>query len=205
MSRSYFDFLSLGDVIPGIHIQADYSTPFNFTGQIVPGYRTKKALLLKEPSLALLLVQKEAQSRGLSLKIFDGYRPIKAVTFFRQWALLSEDNFENKALYYPHLSRGELFNNGFLASESTHSRGVAVDLTFVEISSGLELDMGSRFDYFDCISNTDSPLITSFQRDNRYLLKQMMEKYGFSNFSKEWWHYTFTEIISSDAYDFDIE
>lgn len=204
MSRS--DFISLADSYPDIKIQADYSTEENFTGQIVPGYKARKAFLAKVPAKALSEVQKDAKSRGLSLKVFDGYRPVKAVKFFLEWSHLPEDNFELKEIYYPKYSRHELFQNGFLSERSSHSRGCTVDLTLVDDVLGKELDMGSRFDYFDAISNTDSSLISAQQMQNRLLLKSLMEAHGFKNYIKEWWHYTYRpEPYPDQTFDFDIE
>ncbi len=204
MSRN--DFISLSDVYPDIKIQADYSTEENFTGQIVPGYKAMKAMLANVPAKALSEVQKDARSRGLCLKIFDGYRPVKAVKFFLEWSNLPEENPELKEIYYPKYSRIELFQNGFLSEKSSHSRGCTVDLTLIDDVLGTELDMGSRFDYFDSISHTDSPLISTHQMQNRLLLKSLMEAHGFKNYSKEWWHYTYRpEPYPDQTFDFDIE
>lgn len=204
MSRT--DFISLADAYPDIKIQADYSTEENFTGQIVPGYKSRKAYLARVPAEALSLVQKDAKSRGLGLKVFDAYRPVKAVKFFLEWSNLPEDDFELKEIYYPKYSRLELFQNGFLSERSSHSRGCTVDLTLVDDVLGIELDMGSRFDYFDSISHTDSPLISVHQMQNRLLLKSLMEAHSFKNYSKEWWHYTYRpEPFPDQTFDFDIE
>lgn len=204
MSRK--DFISLADVYPDIKIQADYSSEENFTGQIVPGYKARKALLASVPARALSEVQKDAKSRGLCLKVFDAYRPAKAVKFFLEWSNLPESNTELKEIYYPKYSRLELFQNGFLSERSSHSRGCTVDLTLIDDVLGTELDMGSRFDYFDTISHTDSPLISAHQMQNRLMLKSLMEAHGFKNYSKEWWHYTYRpEPYPDQAFDFDIE
>lgn len=199
------DFVSLINVCPEILIQADYATVENFTGEIIPGYKSVKALLAHTPALALSQVQKKALSLGYSLKIFDAYRPVKAVRFFLEWSQRVEDNLPLKEKYYPKYSRNELFKEGYLSERSSHSRGCTVDLTLVDKKTGKDLEMGSRFDYFDSVSNTDSPLINSIQRKNRQLLKSLMEEHGFKNYIQEWWHFTYRPEPFPDQYfDFDI-
>lgn len=206
MAKNHPDFVSLSELCPSIKIQASYSTYNNFTGQIVDGYKAQKAYMAKRPAQALCEVQKIALEKDLSLKIFDGYRPVKAVNFFLGWAKKDEDNLEIKRLYYPKFNRLELFERGFIAKRSTHSRGSAVDLTLFDIKTGKDLDMGSGFDFFDEISQTESPLITVEQQKNRNLLKDLMESKGFKNFSQEWWHFSFKEEPFPDqSFDFDIE
>lgn len=206
MNKIHPEFISLTEVCPDIVIQMDYSTTENFTGGIVPGYKVARAYMARPSALALGIVQKEALLRGLSLKVFDAYRPVKAVTYFQEWAQQAETNPEVKARYYPTFSRLELFEKEFIAKQSSHSRGSAVDLTLMDLKSGEELDMGSIFDYFHEVSHTDSPLITGQQRENRVLLKELMAVAGFRNFFQEWWHFSLRpEPFPNQAFDFDIE
>ncbi|HXH76406.1 MAG TPA: M15 family metallopeptidase [Bacteriovoracaceae bacterium] len=206
MSAYPLDFVSLSDICTGLMIAASYATPQNFTGEVVHGYKAPKALMAKEPSLAICKVQSKAMGLGYKLKIFDAYRPAKAVAFFQEWALRPEINPHLKERYYPSFSRKELFDQGYIAKQSSHSRGSAVDLTLVDASSGKELDMGSDFDYFDTISNTDSSKITEDQRKNRKILKMLMEAEGFQNYSQEWWHFSFkAEPFPGQYFDFDVE
>ena len=199
-------FISLEEVCPGIKIQASYSSSDNFTGEVVAGYKAKKSYLARESALALCEVQKSALEKGLGLKVFDGYRPVKAVQFFMTWAKKPETNPQLKELYYPKFSRMELFEAGYIAKQSSHSRGSAVDLTLYNPVTGKDLDMGSGFDYFDDISNTESPKVTEAQMANRMLLKNLMESQGFKNYSQEWWHYSFRpEPYPNRSFDFDIE
>jgi D-alanyl-D-alanine dipeptidase len=131
---------------------------------------------------------------------------VKAVSFFQAWAQKPETNAEIKEHYYPGFTRLQLFEQGYIAKQSSHSRGSAVDLTLVEMESGRSLDMGSAFDYFDDLSNTDSPKVTDEQKKNRMILKELMEGKGFKNFSQEWWHYSFRPEPYPDQYfDFDVE
>jgi D-alanyl-D-alanine dipeptidase len=198
-------FVDLKTFCPGVIVQMNYATTDNFTGEVVPGYRAQKALLAKEAAELLANVQKEALSSGLSLKIFDSYRPKKAVQFFIEWAEKRESNPELKQLYYPRYTRKEILDNGFIARQSSHSRGSAVDLTLVDLKTGNELDMGTIFDYFDEASHTDSAKVDYEQKKNRQILKSMMESAGFSNFRQEWWHYSLRPGPYPDQYfDFDI-
>jgi len=206
MNKIHPEFISLSEACQGIRIQMDYSSIHNFTGQVVPGYKAQKAYMAKPSAEALGRVQKKALELGLSLKIFDAYRPVKAVSFFQDWAQLPETNPALKAIYYPGFSRIDLFEQGFIAKQSSHSRGSAVDLTLCDHHSGHDLDMGSAFDYFDVISHTDNDSISDEQIKNRRLLKSLMESEGFKNFFQEWWHFSLRpEPFPHDAFDFDIE
>jgi D-alanyl-D-alanine dipeptidase len=206
MAAIHPNFVSLSDICPDMKIMANYSKANNFTGVVVDGYKAQKAYLAKGPALALCEVQKVAQEKGFTLKIFDGYRPLKAVRFFVDWAKRPEDHPGMQELYYPKYTRQQLFQKGFISAQSSHSRGGTVDLTLVNMKTGKDLDMGSAFDYFDEISSTDSKLITEDQRVNRMLLKEMMEGKGFKNYHQEWWHYSFRpEPYPNEAFDFNVE
>lgn len=206
LSMSKADFISVADLCPSIIISADYATTNNFTGQIVPGYTTKKVLLARVAAESLARVQQSALTKKLSLKIFDGYRPVKAVNFFQDWAQLTEDDVERKNRFYPSYNRSELFEHGFIALKSSHSRGCAVDLTLVDLKTSQELDMGTEFDFFNDLSHTMNPEIKGVQHSNRMLLKELMEREGFRNYSKEWWHFSFKPEPYPDVlFDFDIQ
>ena len=200
------EFIDLTSVCADILIEASYATSNNFTGQIVPGYKKKMAILPKAPALALSEVQTKALNLGFTLKVFDAYRPVKAVAFFQDWAKRPEDNLSIKKIFYPSYSRQELFDSGFIALRSSHSRGCAIDLTLADSKTLKELDMGSCFDYFDTLSYTDSTEINEDQRKNRQLLKDLMEGCGFKNYYQEWWHYSFRpEPFPGQYFDFDVE
>ena len=199
-------FISLSELCPDMKIQASYAGVENFTGEIVPGYKAKKAFMAKVPAEALCRAYLAAKKRGLGIKIFDGYRPTKAVAFFQEWAKRPETNPRLKEFYYPKYTRLELFELGYIAKQSSHSRGSAVDLTLYDLSTGKDLDMGSAFDYFDDLSHTESSRITEKQKNNRQLLKELMEGEGFKNFSQEWWHYSFRpEPFPDQSFNFDVE
>lgn len=200
------DFVSVEEFCPQIIISADYATPVNFTGEVVEGYKAKKAYLARKTAEALSLVQKAALSQGFTLKVFDAYRPTQAVAFFQVWAKRPESNPSVKERFYPKFSRSQLFEKGFIAKKSSHSRGSAVDLTLVDLKTGVEMDMGAEFDYFDEISYTNAKAITENQRANRQFLKTLMENHGFKNFYQEWWHFSLkAEQFPDQYFDFNVE
>lgn len=198
-------FVNLADYCPGILVEMNYASANNFTGEIVPGYKSPKALLSKEAAEVLAIVHQAALVRGYNLKIFDSYRPVKAVQFFIDWAERAETNPHLKEIFYPSYTRKEILDNGFIARQSSHSRGSAIDLTLVDAKTLIEVDMGTCFDYFDELSHTDSSKTTREQKKNRDLLKKLMEGNGFTNFRQEWWHYSLRPGPYPDQlFDFDI-
>jgi D-alanyl-D-alanine dipeptidase len=199
------EFVKLSEFCPDVVLQMDYATMDNFTGLKVAGYNKVEAYLTKRAALALCEVNTLAMKTGMRLKIFDAYRPIKAVQFFKDWAQIPENNLELKKKYYPGFSRIQLFEQGYIAEKSSHSRGGTVDLTLVD-AVGAELDMGGIFDYFHEVSGTNYDKISSLQKQNRKLLLDLMTNAGFRNYDKEWWHFTFTdEVFPNTAFDFDVE
>ncbi len=204
MAFSDLEFVSVSEACPGIRVAASYATSDNFTGAVVPGYTAPIVLVSRALAQRLCLAQGEAEARGLGLKIFDGYRPVKAVAFFQEWARRPEDNLRLKERFYPEYTRSELFERGFISTRSSHSRGAAVDLTLV-MPTGEELDMGTEFDFFHERSFTNSPLITAAARDNRRRLEEVMSTAGFRNFPQEWWHFSLkTEPFPEQYFDFDV-
>ena len=202
---SHHNFVSLKELSPHLLIQADYARPHNFTGQIVPGYKAVKALLPAPVAEALLKAESLAFSRGLGLKIFDAYRPVKAVEFFQEWALLEESNMAIKEKFYPDFTRHQLFEKGFIARQSIHSQGMAIDLTLYDLDTKNELDMGTIFDFFGDRSYTNSSDLFPNQRENRRLLVEIMESQKFKNYHMEWWHFTYLGIpLPNHYFDFDI-
>jgi zinc D-Ala-D-Ala dipeptidase len=198
-------FVYLSQHCPTILIGANYATSDNFTGEVVAGYRRVEAVFSKKGADALCRVQAEAAKQGLNLKIFDAYRPVKAVSFFQDWGKRPGDVPEMKERYYPHYTKAQLFELGYIALRSSHSRGSAVDLTLVD-AQGQELDMGTVFDFFHEHSHTESTGVTAAQLKNRRLLGELMSKQGFKNYHKEWWHFSLIEeAFPGRSFDFDIE
>jgi D-alanyl-D-alanine dipeptidase len=182
----------LGSVDDSIAIDIRYAGENNFMGSRIEGYLAPRCLLSEQAVSALLDVQRELRSRGLGLLVFDCYRPQRAVDHFVQWAGESSDE-RTKADYYPKLDKSRLIELGYIAARSGHSRGSTIDLTLIERiddSKWTPMDMGTEFDFFDSSSNTESNDVTQIQRQNRFRLRDAMERGGFQNFPKEWWHYT---------------
>jgi len=201
-------FVYLSEVDPTIMQQMFYASDFNFMGRKADGYNKPVAILTIEAANALKSVQDEVREDGLTLKVIDAYRPQRAVEDFWKWANDFED-IKMKDIFYPNYEdKTKLFEDGYIARSSSHSRGSTVDLTLIK-ECGDELDMGSQIDMLDAISNTVSSLVTEQQQQNRNYLKDMMERHGFDNYSKEWWHFTLLDEPFSrnpeDHFDFPVE
>lgn len=197
-------FVYVKDVIPSVQQDIRYYGDNNFVGRPVDGYKEPAAILTIEAARALADASKDLEEQGYGFKIFDAYRPQRAVNDFIKWAKDPSD-IRMKEEYYPRVNKKDLFSLGYIAKKSGHSRGSTVDLTLVNKKTGVELDMGSHFDYLDPISAHGSPLITPRQTQNRELLKKAMEKHGFKSYSREWWHYTLINEPYPDRYfDFDV-
>lgn len=222
-------FVDVKEIIPSVILDIRYFTPHNFVGERIEGYNAPRCILTKKAALALSNVQKELERFNLSLKIYDCYRPQRAVGHFVRWAKDIKDTRMQEE-FYPTVDKRNLFKDGYIAERSSHSRGSTVDLTIVpvpvpeqeEYKTGQRLypcflpaekrfkdntiDMGTGFDCFHELSHTANPKIGVMQRANRLLLKSLMERYGFQNLSLEWWHYTLKDEPFPDTYfDFVIE
>ena len=193
------DFVVLADFVPGIIQEIRYYSTYNFIGDRIDGYEEPCALLTKEAARALKSVSNEMNVRGYRLKIFDAYRPARAVKHFVLWGIEDLD-LRMKPYFYPDLEKQELFAKGYIASQSSHSRGSTVDLTLLDMSTGKEVDMGSPFDMFSEVSHPDYRGITEQQYDNRMILQQVMVRSGFSPIDCEWWHFTLNEEPFPDTY-----
>ncbi|MBR2590265.1 MAG: M15 family metallopeptidase [Clostridia bacterium] len=193
------DFVLLSDYVPGIVQEIRYFSTYNFIGDRIDGYEEPCALLTKEAARALKEAANEAQVMGYRLKIFDAYRPAKAVKHFVLWGIEDLDQ-RMKPFFYPKLQKTELFEQGYISAQSSHSRGSTVDLTLLDMQSGKELDMGSPFDFFDDVSHPDSPLVSEEQHANRMALQKLMVRHGFEPISCEWWHFTLKNEPFPDVY-----
>ncbi len=163
-------------VEPGILVDMRYATANNFTGAPLPGYLANRAELRREAAAALARVQRSVRDRGLGLKVFDAYRPARATQAMVDWT--------------ERANRADLLRDGYIASRSRHNLGVAVDLTLIELATARELDMGTEFDTFSEAAHTANA--SGQVAANRQLLKLAMEREGFTNYDKEWWHFSFT-------------
>ena len=183
------DFVVLADFVPLIVQEIRYHSTYNFIGDRIDGYEEPCALLTKEAARALKTAANELMVQGYRLKVFDAYRPACAVRHFVLWGLEDQD-IRMKPYFYPDLQKQELFARGYIASQSSHSRGSTVDLTLLDMKTGKEVDMGSPFDFFSELSHLDCRTITQEQYENRMTLQRVMLRCGFEALDCEWWHFT---------------
>ena len=192
-------FVSIGEAVPDVLLDVRYYSSFNFIGERIDGYEAPAALLIREAAAALKRVSDEAVSLGWRLKIFDAYRPQKAVDHFVRWAKDPADT-RMKAYFYPELEKKDIIPQHYIAEHSGHSRGSTVDLTLFDMASQRDADMGGTFDYFGEKSHPDYPGITEKQHQNRMLLQKLMVKHGFRPLESEWWHFTLEKEPYPDTY-----
>lgn len=193
-------FVLVSDIIPDVVLDIRYYTTFNFLGERVDGYEEPVALMTREAAYALKKVSDEAISKGYRLKIFDAYRPQCAVDHFVRWADKVRE-LAMKDYFYPGIDKTRLFEEGFVALKSGHSRGSTVDLTLLDMATQKDLDVGGTFDYFGSLSwaeNTEN--ITQEQASNRKMLRDMMISHGFHPLNEEWWHFTLDNEPYPDTY-----
>ena len=188
-------FVRLADLAPGIAQDLRYAGADNFVGAKVDGYERPVCLLSAEAAEALAAVQQDLAPQGLGLRVFDCYRPARAVAHFARWARDLSDQ-RTKSEYYPRVEKPQLFAEGYIAERSSHSRGSTVDVTLVGLradGSLAELEMGTPFDLFDPRSATASPEVFESARANRERLRAALARRGFVNLPQEWWHYTLAD------------
>lgn len=198
-------FVSLSEVIPDAITEIRYYTSYNFVGERITGYNAPIALATKECADALSAVAAELLEKGFRIKIYDAYRPQRAVDHFVRWAHDLTD-LRMKPYFYPDVDKTVLFREHYLAEKSGHSRGSTVDLTLFETASGKEADMGGPFDFFGMLSHPDyTGTLTEKQKENRMLLRSAMLEGGFLPSVSEWWHFTLKAEPYPDTYfDFQI-
>ncbi len=182
-------FVYLTTIDPSIQSELRYITNNNFIGKPIDTYLKNTVILSEKSAKALHKIQLELKKLGLSLKIFDAYRPQQAVNHFVRWAKVLNDTLM-KRQYYPNTPKNKLFKLGYIASKSGHTRGSTVDLTIVNTKTGKELDMGSPYDFFGEISHPFFKNINFIQKKNRLFLRKIMIKNGFRPYNSEWWHFT---------------
>ena len=192
-------FVLLADYVPSVIQEIRYYSTFNFIGERIDGYEEPCALLTKEAARALKEVSNQMIVKGYRLKIFDAYRPARAVKHFVLWGIEDLD-LRMKPYFYPDLEKQELFRQGYIAKQSSHSRGSTVDLTLFDMKTGQELDMGSPFDLFSEISHPDNKSVTEKQYNNRMLLQNAMTRSGFVPIGCEWWHFTLADEPYPETY-----
>ena len=181
--------------IPEIHLDIRYATKNNFMGRVVKGYASPKVVLTKKALIALKSAEADFKHIGLGIKVFDAYRPQRAVDDFMVWIKVENDTLMKKR-YYPDLDKKDLVPQGYIAEKSGHSRGSTIDLSLIYLKgnkAGKELDMGGRWDFFGKQSNYDFPEINQKQKENRALLQKIMSEHGFIPYAQEWWHFSLAE------------
>ena len=198
-ARDSSGFVLLADHVPGIIQEIRYYSTYNFVGDRIDGYEEPCALLTREAARAVKSVANEMAVRGLRLKVFDAYRPATAVKHFVLWGIEDLD-LRMKPFFYPDLAKEDLFEKGYIASQSSHSRGSTIDLTLLDMTTGKELDMGSPFDLFSEVSHPDYRGVTDEQYDNRMLLQNAMVRNGFVPIDCEWWHFTLADEPYPNTY-----
>ncbi|MFF1511817.1 M15 family metallopeptidase [Streptomyces sp. NPDC058326] len=222
------EFVALSSVDRTILQEMRYTTAHNFVGEPVDGYRQPLCILTRPAAEALHRAQVRLLSRGYTLKVYDCYRPQRAVDHFVRWAKdLADERMKEE--FYPLVDKSRLFADGYIAEKSGHSRGSTVDLTIVRLPAvptrayvpgerlvecyapreerfpDNSVDMGTGYDCFDTLSHTDDPRVQGAQRANRQLLKAVLAEQGFVNLPEEWWHFTFKpEPFPSTFFDFPV-
>lgn len=198
-------FVLVSDVVPDVIQEIRYYSTYNFVGRRIDGYEAPVAILTRQAAEALKRASDDVVRRGYRLKIYDAYRPQRAVDHFVRWSKDSADA-TMKAPFYPGLEKSELFPRGYIAEKSGHSRGSTVDLTLFDASTGKEVDMGGTFDWFGERSHPAwTNGLTSAQIANRMLLRETMLKAGFKPIEEEWWHFTLKDEPHPDtAFDFPV-
>ena len=198
------DFVRVTDVIPDAILEIRYYSTYNFVGERIDGYELPIALMTREAADSLKAVNDELKAHGYRIKIWDAYRPQRAVNHFIRWAENISDT-AMKAVFYPMVDKSVLFERGYIYARSSHSRGSTVDLTLLDAATGRELDMGSPFDWFGEESHPDYPCPLYRQSDNRKILHNAMVRHGFEGIDSEWWHFTLRNEPYPDTYfDFPI-
>jgi D-alanyl-D-alanine dipeptidase len=195
-------FVDASDAVPGLVVEMRYAGEHNFVGTRIDGYERRLCLLTKEAAAALAAVERDLAAQGLGLKVFDCYRPARAVAHFVRWAQDLADQ-HGKDEFYPDVDKRDLFADGYIAARSSHSRGSTVDLTLVRLADGTpatELDMGTCFDRFSPRSWPSDTSVSEAARHNRGLLAAAMARRGFKPYANEWWHFTLTDEPFPDTY-----
>jgi zinc D-Ala-D-Ala dipeptidase len=192
-------FVDAAAVVDGLAVDMRYFGNNNFVGERIDGYERARCLLSAPAVEALAAVQKNLAARGLGLKVFDCYRPQRAVAHFVRWAQ-KVDDIRRKSEFYPEVDKRDLFKDGYISERSGHSRGSTVDLTLVRRADGRALDMGSPFDFFSPRSWPSDRSVSVEAQNNRALLAEAMTAGGFRPYDKEWWHFTLANEPFPDTY-----
>jgi D-alanyl-D-alanine dipeptidase len=200
-------FVDAAALIPGLVVEMRYAGSHNFVGMTVDGYQEPVCLLTRPAADALAQIQRDLSAQNLGLKVFDCYRPARAVAHFIRWARDVHDT-KAKAEFYPVVDKRDLFRLGYISPQSGHSRGSTVDISLVrlaDVAEPVELDMGTPFDTFSPRSWPSDTTVSAEARRNRALLADAMRRHGFVRYVKEWWHFTLgNEPFRGTYFDFPV-
>jgi D-alanyl-D-alanine dipeptidase len=197
-------FVDAATVVPGLVAEMRYAGTHNFVGRRIDGYAAARCLLTKPAAEALAEIARDLAPHGLVIKVFDCYRPARAVANFVRWARDLND-IAGKAEFYPNVNKRTLFRDGYISSRSGHSRGSTLDLTLARLGGG-ELDMGTPFDFFSPLSSPAATGVSAEAKANRALLATAMRRRGFRPYAKEWWHFTLAgEPFPNTYFDFPVQ
>ena len=197
-------FVCLSDILTDAVYDVRYYTSFNFTGEKIDGYDEECLFFSKEGASMLCRVSEQAKEMGYRLKIYDAYRPMRAIKHFLRW--LDCDDEKMKEHFFPCLDKSDIVSGGYISPRSSHARGAAVDLTLIGLADGKELDMGCPFDYFGELSHPEFTGVTKEQWENRHILQKLMTDNGFRPISTEWWHFQLVCEPYPDTYfDFPVK
>lgn len=198
-------FVYIDEWIEDCIIDAKYAGTDNFMGRPADGYEQPLVVAAKAVAEGCVKAADALREQGYVLKFFDAYRPQRAVDDFCRWSEVDEDQ-RRKPIQYPNVEKKRMFEEGYIARRSGHTRGKAVDLTLVDVKTQQELDMGSIFDFMDPRSWPDCPDVTPEQRKNRYILRDAMIAAGFQPYECEWWHFSINpEPYPNTYFDFPIK
>lgn len=207
-------FVNLTDVVPDAILEIRYFGTYNFVGSRIDGYLQPTALMVRQAADSLRAVSEDLKAQGYRLKIYDAYRPQRAVDHFVRWGKALDDT-AMKQYFYPNVDKSRLFELEYIMEKSGHTRGSTIDLTLFDMRTEKEVDMGGTFDWFgteshpDCGGNPETgeyrpnDTITAEQFANRMILRNAMLRHGFKPLSSEWWHFTLKDEPFPDTY-FDI-
>ena len=199
-------FADATTVVNGLVVDMRYFGDDNFVGARIDGYESARCLLSRPAAAALARVHNDLAPQGFGLKVFDCYRPTRAVSHFMRWARDLKD-VKRKADFYPDVDKRDLFRLGYISNRSGHSRGSTVDLTLVRLGPGApaEVDMGTRFDFFGEQSWPSSKAVSAEAQANRKILATAMRRGGFIPYDREWWHFTLrNEPYPGSYFDFPV-
>jgi len=216
-------FVQLKEVAPTVRQDMRYATTFNFTGKRLPGYEAADCILWRPAAEALARAEARFAAQGFHLKVYDCYRPARAVRAFLAWSRMPDQD-TRKSVFYPDLDKRWLFALGYIATRSKHSLGIAIDVGLVRAEEANQptptdagrcdgpfemraressLDFGTAYDCFSKVSETLHPAISLQARANRNRLLRILKDEGFANYFREWWHFEFRSSAAPDkAYDF---